>query len=299
MNPEQPANDERVATVVGDRLCAGCGFNLTGQTIVRERHYRMLMVRCPECSAVAALQEYPLLGRWANRWATLLAAAWFVALLLALAGSAAVNFGMANGVTLAALTDYNSVVMERHYEWVEQDETRKARVAQFGFGGRSSPWIDEAWWKAQDKPALLRQAGGLASLVNKDVVWIQGWAIVLAAVIGVFWSVALLHARKRWLPLFLLVIVGASALITGIAFLSASGSVWIGSGMIWVRDASWREIGPRVIGASLLLTWPAMCLGAYIGRPVVRWMVRVLLPPRLRGSLSLLWLSEGLTPPRP
>ena len=63
-----------VSILVGDRLCTKCGYNLTGQPVLREPHYEMLIVRCPECGAVAALQEYPVLGRWAGRWAALLAA---------------------------------------------------------------------------------------------------------------------------------------------------------------------------------------------------------------------------------
>ena len=63
-----------------DRPCAGCGFNLFGQPIVREGHYGLVSARCPECGRLAALQEYPALGKWADRWAKLLAATWIVAL---------------------------------------------------------------------------------------------------------------------------------------------------------------------------------------------------------------------------
>ncbi len=56
-DPAAPAGDgtrdERVSTLVGDRLCIRCGFNLCGQPVLRERHYRMLIARCPECSTVA------------------------------------------------------------------------------------------------------------------------------------------------------------------------------------------------------------------------------------------------------
>lgn len=73
--------EQRVSTLVGDRLCIRCCYNLVGQPILREQHYNMLIVRCPECGTVASLQEHPLLGRWAMRWAAVLAGLWILVLL--------------------------------------------------------------------------------------------------------------------------------------------------------------------------------------------------------------------------
>ena len=53
-----PGPETRVDVLSGDRCCARCGFNLYGQTIIREPHYGLLMVRCPECGTAAAMQEY-------------------------------------------------------------------------------------------------------------------------------------------------------------------------------------------------------------------------------------------------
>ena len=58
-----------VSVLTGDRACISCGFNLVGQQVTREPVYGMLLVRCPECNTAASLQEYPLLGKWASRWA--------------------------------------------------------------------------------------------------------------------------------------------------------------------------------------------------------------------------------------
>lgn len=82
--------DPVVSTVVGDRCCTSCGFNLIGSPIVRESHYSMLIIRCPECGTCAAVQEYPLLGRWARRCTALMAAT----LLLVLLGVAAASVGL-------------------------------------------------------------------------------------------------------------------------------------------------------------------------------------------------------------
>lgn len=85
-----PPCDQRVSEVIGERICAGCGFNLFGQPIVREHYYAMLIVRCPECAMVAGLQEYPFLGKWANRWGRLLAGLWLVAIMIALFAGAGI-----------------------------------------------------------------------------------------------------------------------------------------------------------------------------------------------------------------
>ena len=62
--------EERVSALDGDRLCTNCHYNLIGQPVLREPYYQMFIVRCPECATVAALQEFPPLGRWSHRWAS-------------------------------------------------------------------------------------------------------------------------------------------------------------------------------------------------------------------------------------
>ena len=57
-----PGQARRIMT--GDRFCTKCGYNLVGQEIVREKHYELLIVRCPECATVTGLQDYPRLGTW-------------------------------------------------------------------------------------------------------------------------------------------------------------------------------------------------------------------------------------------
>ena len=43
--------------VTGDRFCTGCNYNLIGQRVVREEHYSLFIVRCPECATVASVQD--------------------------------------------------------------------------------------------------------------------------------------------------------------------------------------------------------------------------------------------------
>jgi hypothetical protein len=104
--PEHTAREQRVSTVTGDRLCTTCSYNLVGQMVLREPHYGLLIVRCPECGTVASVQEYPLLGRWANRWGAVLAALYFIFLLGMWPASSGTIAGMAVGIAEEATYSY-------------------------------------------------------------------------------------------------------------------------------------------------------------------------------------------------
>lgn len=111
----------QISTIAGDRLCIGCGFNLTGQPIVREETYDLLIARCPECGAVAPLQEYPTLGKWAGRSAALLAG--LVTLFLVgmiFIGSLSL-YGAARGMSQTANTPIANAIAGAYFEDVLED----------------------------------------------------------------------------------------------------------------------------------------------------------------------------------
>ncbi|MEZ6164498.1 MAG: hypothetical protein R3B67_08695 [Phycisphaerales bacterium] len=60
---------------------AGCGFNLYGQSVTREEHYGLAIARCPECGTVAALQQYPVMTHWVNRFRLIIGGIYIVLLL--------------------------------------------------------------------------------------------------------------------------------------------------------------------------------------------------------------------------
>lgn len=111
-----PGSEAR-SVLVGDRLCASCGFNLVGQSIVREPHYGMIMVRCPECGSAAALQEYPLLGRWASRWTRVLIVAWFFVLFAVTMATAGSLFGISIAASEMSYWPFSEFVLKRYNEW--------------------------------------------------------------------------------------------------------------------------------------------------------------------------------------
>ncbi len=294
--------DERVSTLVGDRVCVGCGFNLCGQPVLRERHYRMLIARCPECSTVAALQEYPLLGRWANRWAALAAALWLMVLVGALFASAGVLFGMSLGAGFGASQGFAEHIGRTQKVWYDaQPEAQKKAYPQWvqdqlasGAYGNAF-WVEPTWWDGLDRRALFRDAGGWRGAVRWSALWMWVPVFLAASGIGVFYSIALLGVRRRRLLALALAPICLAGVFALLSFGGPSGRAW--GGMYMSSDLAQRLIAPRVIALTLAFALPCLWLGVWVGRPLARAAVCTLLPVRMRAGLSLLWVADSLEPP--
>ena len=299
---EPPAlADVRVSTLIGDRLCIKCGYNLIGQPILRESHYDMLIVRCPECATVASVQEYPLLGRWANRWASLLAAAWMLALVVLWLGTSAGIFGFAVGSAEVATETYGDLIYQKFNQWQLQQQAAGGTTAGGNtviLPGGSRIVVNmntsdfTAWWKQQDRAALLREAGGIFSGFNWIVWNIWMWMAIACALLGVIWATALLARGRRGLLVWGLIIILTAAVIGLIPILD-----WLMNTPTWTRQAAGQQIAPTTLALSLL--WGAIWLtaGLMFGRSITRGLIRLMLPPRMRSSLAFLWLADGLEPP--
>ncbi|MBL8759994.1 MAG: hypothetical protein JNL50_01710 [Phycisphaerae bacterium] len=114
------AAPERIAIVSGDRVCGSCGFNLHAQHVVREEHYNMLMVRCPECGQVASLHEYPVLGPWAKRVGFVLAAFWLLVMLAAVAATTGALVGGSVIASEAMLTGVTREISVAHARYADE-----------------------------------------------------------------------------------------------------------------------------------------------------------------------------------
>lgn len=286
-----PASSEtHASTLIGDRLCLKCGYNLIGQPIFREEHYDLLIVRCPECATVASLQEYPLLGRWANRWAALLAGLWLLVMVALWVASAAALFGFAVGAAEIASERYGLALYEQFNVWQIQQNAGVPRSAQRAQMVRMNDFT--SWWQQQDSAALLRGAGGLWGGVNAFAWYVWGWEAVIAFVLGVVWATLLIARRRFGLLICVPVVLTGAALLSVIVL-----SKWLEEPMWWYQ-ASNRQVGPTIMGLSL--AWGGICLslGLLTGRAVARGMVRLMLPPQLRSALAFLWLADGLAPPK-
>ncbi len=300
-----PAVEPRLSTLVGDRVCIKCSFNLAGQPVVRESVYGMAIVRCPECSTIASLQEYPILGRWAGRMAAAIAAVWLLVLILGLFATAGVMFGMTQSGIQTGSEKLSNAISKKHKEWADTASAQETAGIKQMFGTAqvvtTGPyvWIDSTWWSKQDKGAILAELGGPMRAINWQFANIYTLQAFLAALLGAVWSVFLLNLKRYRLFIFALLPFG---LAFGFAFLanttsSRVGMRW-GSGAYAIEEAS-AMLWPYLVGTGLGVGFVAFCIGSWIGRPLVRRLALLLLPPRMRASLAYLWIAEGKTPPRP
>lgn len=292
--------EERVSTVVGGRLCAACGFSLVGQSIVREPHYRLLIVRCPECGTVAALQEYPALGRWAHRWAALLAALWLVALIAALFASAGIVFGVSHGIAESSSQDFAMAIATAHNDWYNGLENQNASAVSRWAGPGGQPahaytFIDLQWWSQQDPGAHLAAQGGWWKALRRGALWGLWFLLPIGVAIGTFWSIALLGVRRFSALLVSVVILGMAASFLFLSLRSASAGIF--AGVAYANHLALGTLGFFAGGLPLAVAGACIVGGIWFGRPLVRLLVRTLLPPSLRGPLALLWTADGLPPP--
>jgi hypothetical protein len=292
--------EQRVSTLVGDRLCIRCGYNLTGQPVVREPRYDMLMARCPECGTVASLQEYPLLGRWAARWAALLAAAWFVVILAGTFANAGMFYGSSMSIAYDAAEPYAVYVAERQLDDLRgaEDQGTLPQTIQWILQNPPSPHtvLDSTWQAQQDFGALLAEAGGWWAIADFSALKGWTWLALMAAAAGSAWSVVLLHMRRRWLVVLGLVPVAIAGIFAAVSRQGVLASMG-GWGWTLAFQVAHRQVGLPVVAMTLAFTIIPMSLGLVLGRSIVRGLARALLPPRLRSSLALLWTGDGLAPP--
>lgn len=300
MAGERVETEQRVSVVVGDRLCIKCGFNLAGQTVLREPHYQMFIVRCPECSTVASLQEYPLLGRWQQRWARMLMGLWVIVLVTVAIFGSVIVVTQTEVMGSPLQEQIAPLFKQESQEWIKTnkpDEMTQQQQLGFYWGA-----LDEDWIAAEEWRSGFKNAGGWNALLGPfSLVW--GLLFGLFTVgLGIFWAVTLPHWSRRGLALFL---IGQAAF----------GSLWVLLGRAIEANAingaltgvpgadveAWGLAFYLIAVPSLLVSLPvflvAILLGACTGRPMARFTVRLLLPPRLRGPLAGLWLCDGLEPP--
>lgn len=301
MGEQAGAAETRLGTLREDRACVGCGFNLAGQSVVREPHYRLTMVRCPECGQAAALQEYPTLGRWAGRWAAVLAAVWFIVLLAGLALTAMLMVGATITSTPDLLEDVGTRLVELHKPYLDEQVKKNPNDSTIQWLTQSEEYrrtmITTTWWNQQDRSTLRAQVGGPWGQITANG-WrsVGGFALALFAV-GLPWSMALIGLRGWRLALFaVLPAVGAGAVF---ATMRAAGGIWQsqwGWGLL-TKHAAADLCGDGLAYVVIGLLAAPLALGLLAGRPLARFLARWLLTPRMQGSLGMLWTADGKAPP--
>jgi len=266
-----PAREERVSTLVGDRLCSNCGYNLMGQPVLRESHYDMLIVRCPECATIAAPQEYPLAGRWTNRF-------------VALAASVALLFTLGLFiVTVGSLLLGSLILVEASIEGL-RSEVRQI-VSQnvpnyYGYGGSQA---FQAWWTTQPEGSVFKAVGGWRA-VAWDRTFFAFIPTLIAFALGTIWSVVLIHWPRRRLPFFALVVAVIFAVILTLSYWSQRSDPSAG-----VSEVVWLHYGLPLYAGLLMLGLSSLLVGLMTGRATTRGLIRAFVAPRLRGPLSFVF----------
>lgn len=272
-----------------DRPCARCGFNLYGQTVVREGHYGLVSTRCPECGQLAALQEYPALGRWADRWARLIAAAWVAGLVAAMF----LNFGPLMGFVMATLemacADLGDEIVRQYTDW-QTTESGGGPATAFGSGRWTM--IEAKWW-ATHRDAVLLGRPSRADWISWSVVWMWIPMSVIGFAGGVCWSACLLGAPKRFAMVPALLPLIVATLIGWTVHREEAG----GAGLVQGSTLAIGELQGLVLLVMLGVVSGWVVLGVWLGRRVTRLVVSWALPPRMRSSLAILWTRDGLAPP--
>lgn len=283
----------RLGMLTGDRRCHACGFNLRGQMIVREEHYGMVMVRCPECGVPAPLMDYPRLGHWGRRFGMLTMIV-FLGVLIA----AHIAFGgmVAIWSTQAAMESTREPAIEVARAYIEH-----AKAAAIGpqvnqnltWAAQQEPswhtWIDGVWW-SQNREKFSPVVRSFSR--ESQLFWLFGSLILLPG--GAVLACLMPHARgvrRVMIP----GVVGAIGL--GIVSIVVLVDRSQGSGRNAV-DCVLELVGIRAYVPHVLVLCVPVLVGVYLGRPMARGLVRWLVPPRQYVHFGWLWSADGLGMPR-
>lgn len=293
--------EERVGTILADRLCTKCFYNLSGQPVVRARPYDLLVARCPECGTVASLQEYPHLSRWSRRAIVIVALAWFGFLLLSLVASAAYVRQKVDTLTSVAAEPGAMKLAEAHKAWQEQRAALQYPPQPNSYNNwwaQQAPTIysqiEPVFFDEHPAIAYFDQAGSWGAIWTRRLLVEWGLGIVGCVIMGMFWSVVLPHAR-RWRRLLVVpVIVGIAA---AMALMNSTGTAYAWGGWNYALYSLQPLIRTPVAFVGIASYAAPIAMGVYLGRPFARWAVRALVPPRLREPLLFLWLNDGLPAP--
>ncbi len=288
-----------ISTIMGDRLCVKCAYNLRGQPVFKEEHYGLYIARCPECGTPAAVQEYPMLGRWPGRIRVFAALAYALTVLGSLVMVLLLLSAMSEGLKETAA---EPLAIEIASQWAEHVNSEEA-AGRDPYAGRTAAapsqraadgtfianrWyaIDTTWWRSQNRFSSFFT--GFTHTIRSSVPVMALMTIPMFAM-GSVLAVLILGARRS-----VLLVVGAVPAIMMLAIFLISTTIdrrlvgWVSPSEI-ARESMWL---PAV--ACVFMLWLiAGSVGLMLGRPIARLGVRALLPPTMRGSLAELWFTDN------
>jgi len=288
---EQPATQSfeqarQVGTVELDRYCAACGYNLRQQAIRRDAATKLLMCKCPECGAFEPANTLTTATRgWFRGLIVLAWLAWLV-LWLNLIGWSVF------GVTALAV-----VSGDVRRNWADIEDVDQSTLVE------NDALRDYRRQNRQNNAA--GNAAAAHSYYNQNVWELRPMRGDDAAIIAIFLALAA-------------AIGGVMTTITAVAIphwprwgYVLFACAWPLVGVLIFHALVWRELyGWRIVTVDLM-QWHLQCaiaieatallaglLAVWLGRPVTRGIVRLIVPPNRRGAFAYLWLADGKTPPK-
>jgi len=253
-----------VGRVETDRFCVGCGYNLHTQGVWRDPATQLLVCRCPECGRFDAVGGTVTAGQlWLHRIGLPLLFVWIIIVI---------------GLPVGLLFGHGALVVETLEELTRYQpaSTAPAPTTQMTLpSGQVIAYQANVPWTRQPRGDFPYRRLVIATL------------LVVAGQLGfclVAWVAVVAHHWRRW----------GYWILASLPPLGVGGLVWY----IWAHDfpllRDWAT--PYVVGLTLANVVGG-ALGVYLGRPAMRLVLRLTLPPRIRQTLAFLWIADGKPPP--
>lgn len=291
MNNTHTETNQTTDQIRADRACAGCGFNLFGQSVTKEEHYGLAIARCPECGTVAALQQYPVMTHWVNRFRLIIGAIYVLFLIGAFVGSTAAMTGFAFGSSHEASDNLAKYIAQSHAVWNHAQNQPATSVTTNTIQSYRYYRLEKAY-ADNELDRAVSEFGSLWANMDRGWIVIMVPAIGVSFAFGVFWSIALLGSSRKQAILIPLI----SCLIGAVIVIVINRPDVQNSS---VRDLAVQMYVPLIAPVVLLIELTAAGVGIALGRNLARFMIILALPPRSRVPFSIFWTRDGLELPKP
>jgi len=279
---------DAVGTVELDRYCASCGYNLRQQAIRREPSTKLLLCKCPECGVFEPANTLTTATRsWFRGLVAFVWIVWF-AIWLNLVGWSIF------GVTALAV-----VSGDVRREWIDTDQivldqlvdNKRLEAYRNELANGNTPNASGA---AVNHSGFYGNAYDLRPMRDEDLL-IMAIFLALSAAIGAVLTTITMVAMPHWKRWGYVTFAVGWPLIGAMIF---HGLIWrelYGWRLVTIDLMQWHLICAVSIEAAALVCGLA---AVWLGRPVTRGIVRLVVPPQRRGVFAYLWLADGKTPPK-
>ena len=265
-----PQDSRVLSRIEGVRPCLHCGHDLHGQSIRKEESLGILVAFCPECGQAASLVEHPSLGIWSRRLGI------FALICL---------IGMVLGLLVASVMSLFGIMLGLTTELYGPSRSALSGMIDGGWQ------IENTWWRDNAIEAR-RVMWSAVDMTDPEFLGIGILFLPICFVLGVIWSGILLGLRRRYLPLAGIAMCLLGWLIMW-PFLIADGT-FNASPQMSIYQVTMRELIPLLSLLVMGVLMIPLILGLSFGRPILRSLVKVVLPPRSRRLLRPLWDTDGI-----